>query len=116
MYYTRAYTRTSTSASVSKNSADSVRWPRVSRFNRTLTCDRHRLRHTAKTIKMQVCVQVPTYANNVALPAFASRASLLQQSTDISCVLRPQQQTCSTEFAVVGPRWERQTDGHRTVS
>jgi len=110
MYYTRAHTRRSTSAPVSKNSADSLyagRAPPASIELRLVT---------DTDSDTQVCVQVPTYANNVALPAFASRASLLQQSTDISCVLRPQQQTCSTEFAVVGPRWDRQTDGHRTVS
>jgi len=50
----------------------------------------------------QVCVQPPTYANNVALPAFACRTLLLQQSIDISCLSGPQQQTCCCMFAPVG--------------
>jgi len=41
------------------------------------------------------------------LPAAAA------QCIDISC---PQQQTCSSGFAAVGPCWDRQTDGHCTVS
>ena len=56
-----------------------------------------------------------TYANNVALPKFAWCASLLQQSIDISYLLGPLQQTCSSGFAAVGPCWDGQTDGHRTV-
>jgi len=32
-----------------------------------------------------VCVQLATYADNVALPAFDRRTPLLQQSIDISC-------------------------------
>jgi len=57
----------------------------------------------------------------VALPALARRTPLLQQSIDISCPrAHTQQQTCSGEFAAVGPCWDRQTDGrtdgHRTVS
>jgi len=35
--------------------------------------------------KQQVCVQLPTYADNVALPAFARRTPLLLQSIDVSC-------------------------------
>jgi len=31
--------------------------------------------------RKQVCVQQPTYADNVALPAFVRRTPLLQQST-----------------------------------
>jgi len=54
----------------------------------------------------------------VALPAFACRKPLLltagQQSIDIFCPPGPQQQTCSSGFAVVDPFWDRQTDG--TVS
>ena len=34
--------------------------------------------------KIQACVQLPTYTDNVALPAFARRTPLLQQSIDIS--------------------------------
>jgi len=64
----------------------------------------------------QVCVQLPTYADNAALPAFVRRTPLLQQSIDISCRSGPEQQTFSSGFAAVGPRWDKQTDGHRTVS
>ena len=42
-----------------------------------------------------------------------------QQPIDISCVPRPQQQTCSSGYAAVGPCWNRQTDrqmdGHCTL-
>jgi len=44
----------------------------------------------------------------------------VQQSIDISCPPGPQQQTCSSGFAPVGPCWNRQTDiqtdGHRTIT
>jgi len=43
-----------------------------------------------------------TYADNVALPSFARRTPLLQQSIDISCPPGPQQQTCSSGFAFIG--------------
>jgi len=33
----------------------------------------------------QVCIQLPAYADYVALPAFARRTPLLQQSTHICC-------------------------------
>ena len=57
----------------------------------------------------QVCVQLPTYADNVALPAFARRCcSNLMPAA-------PQQQTCSSAFAAAGPCWDRQTGGHGTV-
>jgi len=46
----------------------------------------------------------------VALPAFARRTPLLQQSIDISCLPFPQQQTCSSVFAAVDPCWDRRTD------
>ena len=49
------------------------------------------------------------YTDKVALPAFVHL--LLQQSIDSSCWLGPQQQTCSSGFAAVGPCWDRQTDG-----
>jgi len=46
--------------------------------------------------------------DNVALPAFTRRMP------------GPQQQTCTSGFAAVGPCWdgqtERQTDGYRTVT
>ena len=46
----------------------------------------------------QACVQLPTSADNVALPAFAAErraaaAPAMQQSIDIACRLDPQQQT-----------------------
>jgi len=56
------------------------------------------------------------HADKVALLEFARRTPLLQQSINISCPPGPQQQTCSSGFAAVGPYWDRQTDGHRTVS
>ena len=37
-------------------------------------------------------------------------APVVQQSTDISCPPGPQQQTCSSGLAAIGPRWVRQTD------
>jgi len=47
------------------------------------------------------------------------RTPLLQQLIDISSLPGPQQQTCSSGFAVVGPCWDRQTDtetdGHHTM-
>ena len=46
----------------------------------------------------------------MALPAFARRTPLLQQSIDISCLPFPQQQTCSSVFAAVDPCWDRRTD------
>ena len=50
----------------------------------------------------QICVQLPTYADNVALPA-------AQQPIDISCSRGPQQQTYSSGFAAVGSCWETDT-------
>jgi len=47
----------------------------------------------------------------VALPAFARRRSLQQQSDYIFCLPGSQQQTCSSLFAAVGSCWDRQTDG-----
>jgi len=41
----------------------------------------------------QICVQLPTYADSVALPAFAHYTPLLQQLFGISCPPGPQQQT-----------------------
>ena len=42
-------------------------------------------------------------------PSYASLMCTVQQSVDISCQPDPQQQTCSTEFAAVGPCWDRRT-------
>jgi len=41
---------------------------------------------------------------------------LLQQLINISCLMGPQQQTCSSGFAAVGSCWDRQVDGLPTVS
>jgi len=42
----------------------------------------------------------------VALPKFACRMPLLQQSIDISCPMGPQQQTCSSQQGHAGTdRW-----------
>ena len=58
-----------------------------------------------------VCVQLLTYADNVALSTINPRTPLLQQSIDISYPPgRQQQQTCSSGFAAVGPCWDRRTD------
>jgi len=35
---------------------------------------------------------------------------------NISCLPGPQQQTCSNGFTAVGPCWDRQVDGCRTIS
>ena len=56
-------------------------------------------------------VQLPTYADNVALPAFADCTPLLQQLIDISCPQSPQQQTYNDGFDAKGPCYDRQTDG-----
>jgi len=56
-------------------------------------------------------VQLPMYADNVALPTFACHVPLLQQSIDISCPLGPQQLTCSSGFAAMGACWDKQIDG-----
>jgi len=37
----------------------------------------------------QVCLRLPTYDDNVALPAFTRRTPLLQRSIDISCASGP---------------------------
>jgi len=55
-------------------------------------------------------VQLSTYVDNEALPAFARHTPLLRQSIDISCPPSRHQQTCSSGFAAVGPCWDRQTD------
>ena len=40
----------------------------------------------------------------------------VQQSIDISCPPGQQQQTYNSWFADVGPCWDRQADGQRTVT
>jgi len=62
----------------------------------------------------QVGIQLPTYADNMALSASARRCSwalAMQQSINISCQPGPQQQTSSGGFAAVDPCWDRQTNG-----
>ena len=53
-------------------------------------------------ITTQVCVQLPTYADNVALPTFAHHMALIPGQ---------HQQTCSSGFVAVGLCWDRQTGG-----
>ena len=63
--------------------------------------------------EIKVCVQLTTYADNVALPAFARRTPLLL-STDRDRNLlstAADQQLISLLLC-----WARQTDGHRTVT
>jgi len=60
----------------------------------------------------EVCIQLPMHADNMALPASANCMPLLQKSIDICCLLGPQQQTCSSGFAAVGPCWDRQMGRH----
>ena len=68
----------------------------------------------------QACVLLPTYANNVALPAFARRCcSISQQSIDISCrrahSSKPAAAACCDRMG----QTERQTDArqlHRPCS
>jgi len=55
-----------------------------------------------KPLTTSLCVQLSTYADNVALPAFTCNMLLLQQLKDISCQLGQQQQSCSSRFAAVG--------------
>jgi len=55
---------------------------------------------------LQVCVQLPTYAHNVTLPAFALRCCSNQSISP------------AAEFAAVGPCWDRRMDTvpfHRPV-
>ena len=61
----------------------------------------------------QVCVQQPTYADNVPLPAFARRTPLLQQSIDISPVSRAPSSKPAAAILLVLARagTERRTDG-----
>ena len=71
------------------------------------------------SINRQVCVQLPTYADNVALPAFARRMPPLQQSIDIACppgstAANLQQRVCCCG-RVLG-QTNGQIDGHHTVS
>ena len=70
----------------------------------------------------QVRIQLPTYADNVALPALARSTPLLlrarQQSVDISC--SPARRVHSMQLVcccghILG-QMDRQTDGHGTVA
>jgi len=57
---------------------------------------------TYNILAQQVCVQLSTYTDNVAVPTFAHCTLLLLKLIDISCPLGPQQQTSH--------EWDRQTD------
>jgi len=80
-------------------------------------CCRYRINvrncnQTPSFLTEQVCVQLPTLAVNVVLPAFACHAVLLpstgRQSTDVFCPDGAQQQTAA---AACGRRMMGQTDG-----
>jgi len=51
----------------------------------------------------------------VALPAFACHTPAEQQAIDISCPLDPQQQSRGSQFAAVGPCWNRQYSRRRIL-
>ena len=61
---------------------------------------RHCVIRKFRYLQKQFCVQLPTYADNIALPSFASCMLLLQQLTDVCCPQSPQQRTCGSEFIV----------------
>jgi len=65
-------------------------------------------------IDLQVCVAATTYANNVALPAFARRAAAVRRAAIDRYLLPsgPQQQT-SLLWPMLG-QTDGQTDGRRT--
>jgi len=62
---------------------------------------------SAQTRNEQVCVQLPTSADNVALLAFPAEAPAVQQSIDISWPPGPQQQTRRNDGT------DRQTDARQ---
>jgi len=70
----------------------------------------------------QLCVQLPTSADNVTLLVYAAdrcaavRRCLLQKSIDIACPWGQQQQTCGTLLQRLIDGTDRQTYGHRTVA
>jgi len=87
--------------------------------------------HTRARMTNKFCVQLPTYADNVVLPAFAAvrraAARLLltagppavQQSIDISWPPGPQQQTSSSGMRrpdETDGQTHRRTDGRPTVA
>jgi len=69
------------------------------------------------------CVQLPPSADNVTLLAFAAERCAAAAlggryttlSIDISCLPGPQQQTRRSGMHPSVDRWDRQTDGLRTV-
>ena len=66
--------------------------------------------------KQQVCVQLPTYADNVALPAFARRCYC---NRSMSPARRPTAANLQQRIRCCGPMLEQidgQMDGHRAVS
>ena len=68
---------------VRRGAALASRAGRAARYRKRSVSSRRSAYHANKS-----CVQLPTYANNVALPAFARRCC-----SDISCPPGPQQQT-----------------------
>jgi len=61
----------------------------------------------------QVYIQLPAYADSVALVTFIRRTPLLLNAGHAainSCQPSSQQQTHSSGFAAMSPFWERQTD------
>ena len=64
--------------------------------------------HMSLLLLKQVCVQLPTYADNVALPAFARRTQRCCapcSNLSIPPAGRPHSKVCCC-----GPCWDRQTD------
>jgi len=69
---------------------------------------------TTNKKEKQVCVQLSTYTDNVALPAFTHRyccVPTMQQSVSPACQAHSSKPAMFSEFAAVGPCWDRQTDG-----
>jgi len=76
------------------------------------------LRCTSSSSTMiQLCsaaehTSLPTYADNVALPAFARRTRCRSTRSTSRARWAHSSKTCSSGFAAVRPRWDRQMDGH----
>jgi len=66
--------------------------------------------YTANCCRTSLCSAI-MFANNLALHIYTHCMSAMHQSISISCLLGPQQQTCSSGFAAVGPCCNRRTDG-----
>jgi len=68
---------------------------------------------SAQTSNEQVCVQLPTSADNVTLLAFPAEAPAVQQSIDISWPPGPQQQTRRGSVRPPNDGTDRQTDARQ---